>query len=294
MRLLALLALLAAAVSAAYIDGVVIALKQCLCLAPRWAYIDVWAHVAAQKPLDVALYWFDGSWSGPCHVGTGPTAHNTCSIPLTASAVALSLLDGGEEVDRIEIWGVKIANVTACDAQPLLEVVNKTTSYAPPSAVVTVRARWINPIQVHFAAANYTAFRSISVVDLNPCNDYVIKLWFRTPTPSPWHITLYGNYTPISPIVVTTTVTHTVTQTVTQRATETVAQTATATVTKTETLTVTHTSERVYTTTVTEVVKEVDIRGVALAFLGVGTLGLALVVFILSGRRGHVQEVRRA
>jgi len=31
------------------------------------------------------------------------------------------------------------------------------------------------------------------------------------------------------------------------------------------------------------VVKEVDIRGVALAFLGVGMLGLALVVFILSG-----------
>jgi len=34
-RLLALLALLAVAVSAAYIDGVVIALKQCLCLTPR-------------------------------------------------------------------------------------------------------------------------------------------------------------------------------------------------------------------------------------------------------------------
>jgi len=68
----------------------------------------------------------------------------------------------------------------------------------------------------------------------------------------------------------------------------------TATVTKTEVLTVTRTSEQVYTTTVTEVVKEVDIRGMALAFLGVGMLSLALVVFILSGRRGHVQEVRRA
>jgi len=93
--------------------------------------------VVAQKPLDVALYWFDGSWSGPCLVGTGPTAYNTCSIPLTVSAVAPSLLDGGEEVDRIEIWGVKIANVTACDVQPLLEVVNKTIPTPPPSADVT-------------------------------------------------------------------------------------------------------------------------------------------------------------
>jgi len=144
---------------------------------------------------------------------------------------------------------------------------------------------------VRFTAANYTVFRNMSVVDLSPCNDFVIKLWFCTSAPSPWYITLYSSYTPVSPMVVTTTVTHTVIQTVTQCTTETVVRTAT--VTKTEVLSVTHISERVYTTTVTEVVKDVDVSGVALAFLGVGTLGLSLVVFILSGRRGHVQEVRR-
>jgi len=122
--------------------------------------------------------------------------------------VALSLLDGGNEVDRIEVWGVKIVNVTTC-----------TTPQSPHSCYN------------HSNSNCYTA-RNRTVVQ-------------------------------------------------------------TAAVTKTEVLTVVHISERVYTTTVAEVVKEVDIRGVALAFLGVGTLGLSLVVFILSGRGGHVQEVRR-
>jgi hypothetical protein len=74
--------------------------------------------------------------------------------------VTLTLYQNGRGVDRVEIWGLRPVNAS-CVAVPELRVLNKTTQYEPPLAVI-------------FQASGYTATRSISIRGLNPCGDYVV------------------------------------------------------------------------------------------------------------------------
>ncbi|ACB39773.1 hypothetical protein [Pyrobaculum neutrophilum] len=279
MRTTALLLLAALLATAGYIDRASISLRQCLCMAPQWLYLDVYAHVWG-PPADIKLYWYDGGWRGPCDVGRGVEAYNICSVPYGASAVALALYEGGREVDRIEVWGVKPGNYT-CSAAPDLRVLNRTTSAYPPLVVVTLRSTAMGTLAVYFQTANFTAARALSIRGLNPCDDYVVKLYYYGVS-TPWRIRAEGNYTPVATVTHTATVTATVTTPVTVTYTTAYTSTATATVTARETATVT----QVYT--VTEYVREVDPRSVFLAFLGVGMLALALIFFILADRRRRV------
>ncbi|MEM4652353.1 MAG: hypothetical protein QW086_11125, partial [Pyrobaculum sp.] len=139
MRLFLVLLLLLYSLSAAYVDKIYISLRQCLCLEPQWLYLDVKAHISStgDSPLNLTLQWFDGGWGGACLLGPGPDVYNICSVPRSSSAVALTLYQNGREVDRVEIWGLRPANAS-CVAVPELCVLNKTTQYESPLAVVTV------------------------------------------------------------------------------------------------------------------------------------------------------------
>jgi hypothetical protein len=162
---------------------------------------------------------------------------------------------------------------------PELRVLNKTTQYEPPLAIV-------------FQASGHTAARSISIRGLNPCDDYVIKLFYYLPSPSPWRIAIYGDLATVLTTTETVTTTATATKVVTSTAT--VEKTTTATVEKTTTVTITetraeeHTATVTYTVTDVEVVREVDFRSVVLAFLGVAMLGVSLIIFIISEKRRRV------
>jgi carbohydrate-binding DOMON domain-containing protein len=95
-------------------------------------------------------------------------------------------------------------------------------------------------------------------------------------------------------LTTTETVTTTATATKVVTSTVTVEKTTTATVEKTTTVTITetkaedHTATVTYTVTGVEVVREVDLRGVVLAFLGVAMLGVSLIIFIISEKRRRV------
>jgi hypothetical protein len=292
MRLfLVLLLLLLYSLSAAYVDKIYISLRQCLCLEPQWLYLDVKAHISStgDSPLNLTLQWFDGGWGGACLLGPGPDVYNICSVPRSSSAVALVLYQNGREVDRVEIWGLRPVNAS-CVAVPELRVLNKTTQYEPPLAVVTVKSTMVRNMTAYFQASGYTAARSISIRGLNPCDDYVVKLFYYLPSPSPWRIAIYGDLTTV--LTTTETVTTTATATKVVTSTVTVEKTTTATVTTTVTITETraeeHTATVTHTVTGVEVVREVDLRGVVLAFLGVAMLGVSLIIFIISEKRRRV------
>jgi len=193
--------------------------------------------------------------------------------------VALTLYQNGWEVDRVEIWGLRPANAS-CVAVPELRVLNKTTQYEPPLAV---KSTMVRNMTVYFQASGYTAARSISIRGLNLCDDYVVKLFYYLPSPSPWRIAIYGDLA----AVLTTTETVTTTATATKKVTSTVTveKTTTATVEKTTTVTITETRVEEHTATVThtvtgvEEVREVDFRSIVLAFLGVAMLGVSLIIF---------------
>ena len=193
--------------------------------------------------------------------------------------MALTLYQNGWEVDRVEIWGLRPANAS-CVAVPELRVLNKTTQYEPPLAV---KSTMVRNMTVYFQASGYTAARSISIRGLNLCDDYVVKLFYYLPSPSPWRIAIYGDLA----AVLTTTETVTTTATATKKVTSTVTveKTTTATVEKTTTVTITETRVEEHTATVThtvtgvEEVREVDFRSIVLAFLGVAMLGVSLIIF---------------
>ncbi len=67
---------------------------------------------------------------------------------------------------------------------PELRVLNKTTLYEPPLAVVAVKSTMVRNMTAFFQASGYTAARSISIRGLNPYDDYVIKLFYYLPSPS--------------------------------------------------------------------------------------------------------------
>jgi hypothetical protein len=204
-------------------------------------------------------------------------------VPRSSSAVALALYQNGREIDRVEIWGLRPANAS-CVAVPELRVLNKTTQYEPPLAVVAVKSTMVRNMTAYFQASGYTAARSISIRGLNPCDDYVIKLFYYLPSPSPWRIAIYGDLA----TVLTTTETVTTTATATKVVTSTVTVEKTTTVTITETKAEDHTATVTYTVTGVEVVREVDFRSVVLAFLGVAMLGVSLIIFIVSEKRRRV------
>ena len=235
MRLfLVLLPLLLFSLSAAYVDKIYISLRQCLCLEPQWLYLDVKAHISStgDSPLNLTLQWFDGGWGGACLLGPGPDVYNICSVPRSSSAVALTLYQNGREVNRVEIWGLRPANAS-CVAAPELRVVNKTTLYEPPLAVVAIKSTMVRNMTAYFQASGYTAARTISIRGLNPCDDYVVKLFYYLPSPSPWRITIYGDLATVSTTTETVTTTATATRVITS--TVTVEKTTTATVEKTTT-----------------------------------------------------------
>ena len=175
---------------------------------------------------------------------------------------------------------------------PELRVLNKTTLYEPPLAVVAVKSTMVRNMTVYFQASGYTAARSISIRGLNPCDDYVVKLFYYLPSPSPWRIAIYGDLATVLTSTETVTTTATATKVVTS--TVTVEKTTTATVEKTTTVTLTetraeeHTATVTYTVTGVEVVREVGFRSVFLAFLGVAMLGVSLIIFIVSEKRRRV------
>jgi hypothetical protein len=212
-------------------------------------------------------------------------------VPRSSSAVALTLYQNGLEIDRVEIWGLRPVNAS-CVAVPELRVLNKTTQYEPPLAVVAVKSTMVRNMTAYFQASGYTAARSISIRGLNPCDDYVIKLFYYLPSPSPWRIAIYGDLATVLTTTETVTTTATATKVVTSTAT--VEKTTTATVEKTTTVTITETRVEEHTATVThtvtgvEVVREVDFRSVVLAFLGVAMLGVSLIIFIISEKRRRV------
>jgi hypothetical protein len=281
MRLfLVLLPLLLFSLSAAYVDKIYISLRQRLCLEPQ-----VKAHISStgDSPLNLTLQWFDGGWGGACLLGPGPDVYNMCSVPRSSSAVALTLYQNGLEIDRVEIWGLRPVNAS-CVAVPELRVLNKTTRYEPPLAVVAVKSTMVLNLTAYFQASGYTAARSISIRGLNPCDDYVIKLFYYLPSPSPWRIAIYGDLA----TVLTTAETVTTTATATKVVTSTVTVEKTTTVTITETRVEEHTATVTYTVTGVEVVREVDFRSVVLAFLGVAMLGVSLIIFIVSEKRRRV------
>jgi len=205
--------------------------------------------------------------------------------------VALALYQNGREVDRVEIWGLRPVNAS-CVAVPELRVLNKTTQYEPPLAVVAVKSTMVRNMTVCFQTSGYVAARSISIRRLNPCDDYVVKLFYYLPSPSPWRIAIYGDLATV--LTTTETVTTTATATKVVASTVTVEKTTTATVEKTTTVTITetkaeeHTATVTYTVTGVEVVREVDFRSVVLAFLGVAMLGVSLIIFIISKKRRRV------
>jgi hypothetical protein len=105
-------------------------------------------------------------------------------VPLSSSAVALTLYQNGLEIDRVEIWGLRPVNAS-CVAVPELRVLNKATRYEPPLAVVAVKSTMVLNLTACFQASGYTAARSVSIRELNPCDDYVAKLFYYLPSPSP-------------------------------------------------------------------------------------------------------------
>jgi hypothetical protein len=153
-------------------------------------------------------------------------------VPRSSSAVALALYQNGREIDRVEIWGLRPANAS-CVAVPELRVLNKTTLYEPPLAVVAIKSTMVRNMTAYFQASGYTAARTISIRGLNPCDDYVVKLFYYLPSPSPWRITIYGDLATVSTTTETVTTTATATRVITS--TVTVEKTTTATVEKTTT-----------------------------------------------------------
>ena len=147
--------------SAAYVDKIYISLRQCLCLEPQWLYPDVKAHISStgNSPLNLTLQWFDGGWGGACLPGPGPDVYNICSVPRSSTAVALTLYQNGREIDCVEIWGLRPANASYV-AVPELRVLNKTTQYEPPLAVVAVKSTMVRNMTAYFQASGYTAARS--------------------------------------------------------------------------------------------------------------------------------------
>ena len=203
--------------------------------------------------------------------------------------MVLVLYQNGLEIDHVEIWGLRPVNAS-CVAVPELRILNKTTQYEPPLAVVAVKSTMVRNMTAYFQASGYTAARSIPIRGLNPCDDYVIKLFYYLPSPSPWRIAIYGDLAAVLTTTETVTTTATATKVVTSTAT--VEKTATATVTTTVTITETrveeHTATATHTVTGVEVVREVDFRSVVLAFLGVAMLGVSLIIFIISKKRRRV------
>ena len=205
--------------------------------------------------------------------------------------MALTLYQNGREIDRVEIWGLRPVNAS-CVAVPELRALNETTRYEPPLAVVAIKSTMVRNMTAYFQASGYTAARFISIRGLNPCDDYVIKLFYYLPSPSPWRIAIYGDLATV--LTTTETVTTTATATKVVTSTVTVEKTTTATVEKTTTVTITetkaeeHTATVTYTVTDVEVVREVDFRGVVLAFLGVAMLGVSLIIFIMGEKRRRV------
>lgn len=248
-------------------------------MAPQWLYLDIWAHINAEPPVGLKLYWYDDSWKGFCNVGNGVEVYNICSVPYGVKAIALSLIQGDREVDRIEIWGIGPANVS-CVVTPSLRVINRTSSIEPPMAVVSLKSTMMNNIAVYFQAYNYSVERVISIRNLNPCDDYVIRLYYYGVYP-PWRITAVGNYTPA--ITVTKTETTTSTITVSVPVTTTYTYTVVQTVTEREVVTATITTTRAYTETV--FIREIDFRSIILAFLGVAMFAMSLILFMLAGKR---------
>jgi hypothetical protein len=188
MRLfLVLLPLLLFSLSAAYVDKIYISLRQCLCLEHQWFYLDVKAHISStgDSPLNLTLQWFDRGWGGACLLGQVPDVYNICSVPLSSSAVVPALYQNGREIDRVEIRGLRPVNAS-CVAAPELRVLSKTTRYEPPLAVVVVKSTMVLNLTAYFQASGHTAARSTSMPGLNPCDDYVVKLFYYLPSPSSW------------------------------------------------------------------------------------------------------------
>jgi len=148
--------------------------------------------------------------------------------------VALTLYQNGREIDRVEIWGLRPVNAS-CVAVPELRALNETTRYEPPLAVVAIKSTMVRNMTAYFQASGYTAARFISIRGLNPCDDYVIKLFYYLPSPSPWRIAIYGDLAAV--LTTTETVTTTATATKVVTSTVTVEKTTTATVEKTTTVT---------------------------------------------------------